>query len=363
MVGGVPGFGPLTPISAGSLLLTVWIRFLPLHSIFDVLKKTMKSFGVFCASAWTLLLFAAAMPVFASPFSGLTITSIEIQDDHGRPWTAPESVIPLMVVRPGTPFSGESIREGISYLYLTGSFKDIRVDGFRDGEGVRLVYTLFPVTLVSAVEISGNHALSRSAVADAVKGTVGRELREDRFPELRTAIQTRYQSEGYYGTHVAIAARPGREPHQAVLAVTIGEPGRTLVGNVVFTGNTVFSTQQLLRAMKNRPGRPLRTDVLFDQDMAAIVEKYAEAGYPAARPGPVDISFRDEQAFIVISGSEGPRVTVSFSGNRAFSDSDLDEQVLVWSEHDISDAIIDGSADNIRDVFRADGYDAVRVTV
>ena len=322
----------------------------------------MKFFGAVGAFAWTFLL-AAAMPVFASPFSGLTITSIGIQDDQGKPWPGPETIVPLMVVQPRTAFSGENIREGISYLYLTGKFKDIRVDGFPDKDGVRLVYTLFPVTRVSAIEISGNRALSRSTLFDAIKGVEGRELREDRFHDLRTVIQTRYQSEGYYGAVVAIATRPGRVPHEAVLSVSIQEPNRTVVGDVIFSGNTVFSKRKLLRVIKNRPGKPLRTDVLFDQDMAAIVEKYTEAGYPAAKPGPVDISFRGEQAFILVSGSEGPKVTVLFSGNHAFSDSDLEEQILVWSEHDISDAILDGSADNIRDVYKADGYDAVKVTV
>ncbi len=322
----------------------------------------MNRFGAVLAFAWVLLL-AAAVPVTASSFAGLPITSITIQDDQARPWPSPEHVTGLIVVRPGTALSGESIREGISYLYLTGKFRDIRVDGFPDQGGVRLVYTLVPVTVVSSIAVSGNHALSRSSILDAFKGVEGKELREDRFPDLRSALLALYQSDGYYGVQVDFSVQPGPRPHEVVLAVAVREPKRTVIGDVTFTGNTVFPKRQLVKDMQNRPGKPLRTDVLFDKDMAAIVEKYTEAGYPVAKPGPVDISFREGQAFLTIGGTEGPKVTVSFGGNHAVSDGDLEKQVLIWTEHDISDAIVDGTVDKIRALYREKGYEEVKVTV
>ena len=101
--------------------------------------------------------------------------------------------------------------------------------------------------------------------------------------------------------------------------------------------------------------------MLLDADTAAIVEKYIGAGYPAAKTGPVDISFSEGAASVRITVTEGPKVTVRFSGNHAFSDSTLRKQVLVWSEHDVSDAIIDSSADKIKNLYKDDGY--VNVTV
>ena len=86
--------------------------------------------------------------------------------------------------------------------------------------------------------------------------------------------------------------------------------------------------------MKSRAGRPLKSGLLLDTDRAAIVEKYAEAGYPAARPGPVDISFRDGKAAVRMQIIEGRRVQVRFSGNHAFSDKELNGLLLIWSEHD-----------------------------
>src|SRR5512135_2556802 len=107
----------------------------------------MKSFHL----ALSILCFLAiSLPAYSapSPFAGLTITRIVLKDDRGNPLTHPEQVNRLIGVKPGDPFSGPAIREGIALLYLMGTFKDIRVDGFPEDNGVRLEYTFFPITVV-----------------------------------------------------------------------------------------------------------------------------------------------------------------------------------------------------------------------
>ncbi len=317
----------------------------------------------FCFLAAVCMLLAAAVPVSASQFSGLIVTKINIQDDHGRSVPDQEQITALMAISTGELFSADAIRQGIKYIYLTGKFSDVRVDGFPDGDGVRLLYTLVPATVVDLIVIRGNHSLSTSRIMDTLRGAQGRELREDKFPDYRTGITTLYQSEGYYGTGIDFKVEPLEQPHHAVLRIYISEPKPTIIADINFSGNTVFTRRQLLSAMKSKPGKTLNTDILFDQDLAAILEKYTSAGYPAAKPGPVNISFLQEGAYVLIGGKEGPRVSVAFSGNHAFSDKELRKQVLIWEEHDISDAILDSSADKIKNLYKQDGYDTVKVAV
>ncbi len=316
----------------------------------------------FCSLAVACMLLAAAVPASASPFTGLVITQIMIQDDHGSKVPDQEQAASLMNIKTGDSFSADAIRQGIKYVYLTGRFRDVRVDGFPDGNGVKLVYTLVPIRVVDQIEIRGNHSLSTSRIMDTLRGAQGRELREDKFPDYRTGIVTLYQSEGYYGTGVDFKVEQ-LEPHQVVLRVYITEPKPTEIVDINFSGNTVFTKRQLLSVMNSKPGKPLKTDILFDQDLAAILKEYTEAGYPAAKPGPVNISFLQEGAYVLIGGKEGPRVVVGFTGNHVFSDKELRKQVLIWAEHDISEAILDSSADKIKSLYKQDGYDAVKVAV
>lgn len=314
------------------------------------------------AAAFTVLI-ASADPSGASPFTGMTITNIVLQDDLGKARDDSGQIRDLILVKPGDRFSSSVISEGIAYAYLTGWYSDIRVEGFPENGGVKLAYTLVPRTIVERIKIKGNDSVSTSTLREALQGVLGRELREDKFSDYRTNIMSVYQARGYYGTGVHFNKEQLEDPHKVALEITIKEPARTLIGEITFTGNTKFTKQQLLKVMKSRPGRPLQTQVLFDQDMRAILDMYTGAGYPAAKPGPVNISFRDEKAFITIAGNEGPRVSVRFSGNEALSTGDLEKQVLIWPEHDVSDSIIDSSAEKIRNVYREKGYASVKVSV
>ena len=335
-----------------------------------------------------ILLIGMPATISAADLSGMPITAIILKDDLGKPLPDVESLLPLVEVKSGDPFSREAVRKGVSYLYLENKFSDIRVDAYPENGGVRLEYTLTPVTIVDSIVLRGNRALSNRDVRDEARGIEGRELREETFPDIRTNIQARYQAEGFYNVRVGFRHEPAPDPYRAVLYIYMKEPKRTIIEDVRFKGNTVFKERELLGVMKNRKGRPLLTNVLLDDDLGAIRKKYTEAGYPAAVPGPVSMSFRDERAFLEIAGTEGPKVTVSFPGTRKFceqhfpdllyfdpdngrSDVVMEEQcaehfrdlLLIWSEHDLSDTVIESSVDKIRNVYRELGYPEVKVDV
>jgi outer membrane protein insertion porin family len=309
-----------------------------------------------------LVIASAAFPA-PSPFAGRIITSIVVKDDRGNPWPQPEQVLPLIGVKSGDRLSSQAVRDGIGYLYLKGLFRDIRIDGFPDGDGVRLEYVLFPITVVDKIVIDGNHALSTGRIREVLTGIEGRELRENKLPEYRTNIMTLYQSEGFNDVLVSFQTRPLHDPHHVALHVEIREGKPVIIEDIRFVGNTVVKEKDLLKVMKSKKGDRLRTDLLLDTDVEAIRQHYAKAGHPAAKPGPVNVSFRDGKAYVTIQVSEGPNVTVTFAGNHAFSDRELRKQILIWSEHDVSEAIIESSADKISNLYRDDGYADVRVDV
>ena len=308
-----------------------------------------------------VLLALLVAPAVAADLTGLPITSIILQDDRGNPWPEPEGLLPLMEVKPGDRFSPDAVRRGIGYLYLKGLFRDVRVDAFGEDSGVRLEYTLSPITIVEGLVLRGNRALRNRVVLETIRGVEGRELREENFPDIRAGIQARYQADGFYNVRVDFRSAPTPKPYRVLLYLYITEPKRTVIEQVRFSGNTVLKDEDLIAVMKNRPGKPLLTDVLLDADQEAIRRAYADAGHPAAQPGPVSMSFQDGKAFIEIAVKEGPKVTVTFTGNRRFSERKLRNMLLIGTEHDVSESVIESSADKIRIAYRDQGYADVRV--
>ena len=265
-----------------------------------------------------LLLLCLSAPISAADLTGLPVTAIILKDDLGRPLSDAGSLLTLVEVKPGDLFSHQAVRKGIGYLYLEGKFRDVRVEAFPEQGGVRLEYTLVPIIIVERTVLRGNHSLPDRVIQEVTRSIEGKELREDAFPDIRANIQARYQAEGFYNVRVNFRYEPAIDPHRVVLFLYITETKRTVIEKVAFKGNTVFSEKELQKVLRNRPGRPLLTNVLFEDDIEAIKTAYADAGYPAAAPGPVSMSFRDDRAFLEIGGTEGPKVTVSFSGNRSF---------------------------------------------
>jgi outer membrane protein insertion porin family len=304
-------------------------------------------------------------PVHASPgpFTGKTITRIEVKDDRGVAWPNPGQVLPLIVVKPGDRLTGTAVREGIATLYLKGIFKDIRVEAFPDDGGVRLEYVVTPITVVETIVIHGNNAVSKSTLMEMLTRVRGKELREENLSALKAELLAYYQSEGFYKASVAVRIVPLTEPYRVALQVDIRESLPTLVADITFSGTTVFKDKQLLRVMKSKKGSPLKRDLLLDTDKESILKKYLDAGYPVTQIGPVNISFRDGRAFVHIQCEEGPHVITRFTGNREFSSGTLMKNLLIWSERDISDFVIDSSMDRIKALYREKGYGGMTITV
>ena len=211
-----------------------------------------------------LLLLSLPAAIFAAELSGLPVTTIILKDDLGRPLPDHDSLLPLVEVKPGDPFSRQAVRKGLGYLYLERKFRDIRVDAFPEDGGVRLEYTFLPVTIVEKVVIRGNRFLPDRIIREALPGVEGKELREDLFPDIRANIQAGYQAEGFYDVRVNFRIQPAPAPYRALLFIYITETRRTIIEDVRFKGNTVLEDRDLSAVMKNRKGKPLRTNVLLE---------------------------------------------------------------------------------------------------
>lgn len=307
-----------------------------------------------------LLLFSPASSAPAD-FSGLTITGIEFKDEYGNSWPQSEGLLELTAMKQGDRFSGAAVREGLSMLFLKGLFEDIRVEAFPDNGGVRLEYLLFQKTLVSSVEIHGNKALSTDALRDLLAPLEGKEPREEKLAVLKDDLLALCHAEGYYGAKAAFRAEPLKGSHRVILHVDIRESAPTLIEEITFSGNTIFKDKDLLKVLKSKRGAPLKRDLLLDTDRTALLNKYAEAGYPARKPGTIGIRFENNKAFVNIQVNEGPRVTVSFTGNREFGSDALSQALLIWPERDVSDSLLDSGMEKIKTLYREKGYADVAI--
>ncbi|MGH9682614.1 MAG: outer membrane protein assembly factor BamA [Candidatus Acidiferrales bacterium] len=203
--------------------------------------------------------------------------------------------------RPGDPYNVEAVRRDFQALWNTQFFEDIRleVEDSPDQPNAKiLVFYVKERPIIRRIEYKGNKSITESDILDAFKDKkVGLSV-ESRFDPtvIKRAEVVIKELLAEHGRQFA-TVKPTYERIAATNAVklvfNIDEGPKVKVGEITFTGNTVFSDRKLIRAMRHdRPyGIPLGFAFIpvlsktydrqkLDEDLAVgITGLYQDHGY------------------------------------------------------------------------------------
>ncbi len=129
---------------------------------------------------------------------------------------------------------------------------------------------------VESVSIVGLRHLSEPAILAALRLKPG-----EPFSQANLEADQRYLKEGI---GLFSEARARTEPGETGVRVTYEVVENPLVREVRFTGNTVFTKEQLLEVIRNKPGFVFNTNFI-PSDVRAIADLYRKAGYVVETEG------------------------------------------------------------------------------
>jgi outer membrane protein insertion porin family len=122
---------------------------------------------------------------------------------------------------------------------------------------------------VESVAVRGLRNISETAVIAALRLKPGEPFTEATLESDRRAIEAM----GLFS-----AVRPRVEQTETGVRVVFEVVENPLIREVRFTGNTVFSAEQLLEVVRNKPGFVFNTN-FAESDIRAIRDAYQRAGY------------------------------------------------------------------------------------
>ena len=230
-----------------------------------------------------------------------------------------------------------------NYLYERG-YRDANVDYTRDPRGDELVIT-FTIKrgrrhVVDSVNITGNTAIPEAELRQVLPLEPGEPFVAAALDSGAASIRNIYRSRGF--TRVMVQPVPAELPggenprpgdDQRVEArVVITEGPRTLVGDVGFEGNTVFSAPQLRAMMTTAPGRPFsEVEVASDRDLIDL--EYRNRGYESVVVAPnAVLADNGTRANLTFTISEGPQIIVDhviIVGNERTSTETIERELLL----------------------------------
>ncbi|MFC2147734.1 outer membrane protein assembly factor [Bacteroidota bacterium] len=283
-------------------------------------------------------------------------------------------------LRDGQPITvpGDQISAVIKKLWDLELFSDINfyISNI-EGDKVFLELDIVERPTLSKVTVYG---IKKKKIDEIIKETdlkKGKKVTESFISNTRNYIENKYKKDGYLNAKVTIAtAVDTSDTNAESMVVNIKTGDKVKIKNITIDGNKMLSDKQLRKALKNtkkqqfgrvwKKSKYIEAD--YQEDLAAMVDKYAEKGYRDARVITDSITIiNDKKINIDIKVEEGNKYyfgEIDFVGNSVYTDAQLNK-VLGIKKGDtyngvlLRERIADDSkpdAEDITNLYQNNGY-------
>lgn len=239
-------------------------------------------------------------------------------------------------LRVGQPITlpGEQISATINKLWGLELFTDI--DFYItdiQGDNVFLELNILERPTLSMVKMNG---VKDRKVDEILKDTdlkKGKKITESLIANSKNYIQNKFKKKGYLNAKVnIITAKDTSQTNARSMVVNVDKGDKVKIKDIVFEGNNQLASKKLRKALKKTKKKKLgrfwkkskfiKDD--YENDLALLVDKYAENGYRDARVLSDTILNVDENNIkIKIKVEEGNKYyfgDIDFVGNSVYSD-------------------------------------------
>jgi len=283
-------------------------------------------------------------------------------------------------LREGQPITvpGDQISAVIKKLWDLELFSDINfyISNI-EGDKVFLELDIVERPTLSKVTVYG---LKKKKIDEIIKETdlkKGKKVTESFISNTRNYIENKYKKDGYLNAKVTIAtAIDTSDTNAESMVVNIKTGDKVKIKNINIDGNKMLSDKQLRKALKNTKkaqfGRVWKKSKYIEadyrEDLAAMVDKYAEKGYRDARVITDSITVVSAKKInIDIKVEEGNKYyfgNIEFVGNSVYTDGQLNKVLGIKKGNTyngvlLRERIADESkpdAEDITNLYQNNGY-------
>ena len=266
---------------------------------------------------------------------GLTVTGLESYNE--------QTVKTYTGLREGTPVTvpGDQISAVIKKLWSLELFSDIEFY-ITNIEGDKIYLELFikERPTLSKVTVYGVKKRKVQGIIEDTDLKKGKKITESLIANTKNFLQNKYRGQGYLNAKVSIAtASDTTETNTQSMVINVKKGDKVKIKSIDFEGNEQISSAKLRKSMKNTkkklPGRFWKKSKYiedeYQEDLAGIIDKYAEKGYRDARIISDTVETRNKKNIdIRIKVEEGNKYyfgNIDFVGNSVYTDRTL-SQVL-----------------------------------
>ncbi len=228
-------------------------------------------------------------------------------------------VFAAMPVRVGDVVDSEDIRGVIRALFATGFFTNVQVA--RDGDVLILILRERPA--IKSIDIDGNKAIKTEQLLEIMTDnglSEGEILQRQTLQGITRELERQYISQARYGATVDVTVED--LPNSLVaIKIQVDEGSAAKIRHINFTGNRLFSDEELLQLFELRPSKWHRFFSSADKyarekltgDIESLESFYLDRGYLDFKVASSQISISPDKkgVFITLNLQEGEKYKVS----------------------------------------------------
>jgi outer membrane protein insertion porin family len=154
--------------------------------------------------------------------------------------------------QPGSVYDAKQLDQDVKRLHELGYFSDIsaRVEPQKDGQ-LKLKITLKLHPRVSEVRFDGNEKFDTEDLAKLVNIAVDAPLNERDLRDGASALREFYRDKGHYDAEIVPLFEHNKKDNTVKIIFKIKENLKLKVNDVIFEGNTVYSSWDLRHSLAN----------------------------------------------------------------------------------------------------------------
>ena len=293
---------------------------------------------------------------------GLRVASVEFE---GVKFGVKDPLPGMLEQQAGEALDPSKVTASVRRLFASGRYRDIRVDGVREGAAVRLIFVGVPRYFVGRVSIVGVKDERLASVLEyATKLQPGTDFTEGSIAAGTEGIRQALVSNGYFQPSIAVQTTVDDTDEQVSAAYTVSMGPQARVGRIVVEGSdpglTVMEVRKKGRMKQgSKVTRETVTNALTrlraqyeKQNRLEATASLRTETYDAAHKA-VDYTF---------SANQGPLVKVAVEGAK-ISKGRWKLLLPIYEEGTIDNDLLNEGAYNIKDFLVQEGYFDAAVTV
>ncbi len=249
----------------------------------------------------------------------LTLTAQHF-DDVKSP-LSDTALVAVTGLETGREVSEADIDSAEKALEALGIWREIASTQVKRQNGVALYWHGSAFPLIREIRFSGNFPLLEKRLRRLLKLRIGDPYNPNRSASDREKLAALYDEEGYFGTEVAVEQEKNADGSvNLTFAIHLGTS--YLWGPIHTEGNLAIPSEVIGNRL--REFRHYRPKAL-EQGIKELKDKYRNEGFPNIQIFTTRVSFNKTKKEVEIDLviQEGHRLSLSFSGNHFFLDSDL----------------------------------------